>query len=64
MSFTTGDTSLLVGPSVYGAFGLGVLVLLAAAGAWRLLRLEKAGKLAYKAPPQVKKPQESKAGKK
>lgn len=64
LSFTTGDTSLLVGPSVYGAFGLGVLVLLAVAGAWRLLRLEKAGKLAYKAPPQVKKPQEGKAGKK
>lgn len=45
--FSTGETSLLVGPSVYGAFGCLALLVFALLYALRTLRMEREGTLYY-----------------
>lgn len=62
--FTTGESYLVVGPSVYGLCGCLALLLFALLYGLRMLRMERQGVLYYAPPPPRKKRKRTKVAKK
>ena len=62
--FTTGESYLVVGPSVYGLFGCLALLLFALLYGLRMLRMERQGTLLYTPPAPRKKGEKAKGAQK